>query len=257
MRSVEVSASTRERASASSRASSARSRSARRAAIRPSASRSRRIDCEPTTRDEDRQQPADQQRGEREPLARRGCSTATRPHAVAEPHALAQRVAEAAPARRPARPRRACPPAGAPRRRRARPGGERGQERARRAGARRARTGTATAMLGGEPSTAGRISVARVSPERIAPCSAARPADCSTASRVGLPLPRELEKTIVKRSGRPAGVVGAGAHGGAAAGAAGERDGGQRALVEQARRRARRTARAARTAGPARSRRRR
>ena len=53
------------------------------------------------------------------------------------------------------------------------------------------RTGTATAMPGGEPSTAGRTWVARVSPERIAPSTAARPADSSTASRLGVFLPRE------------------------------------------------------------------
>ena len=46
-------------------------------------------------RDQDRQQPADQQRGERQPLARGGLLDGDRPHAVAEPHALAQRVAEA------------------------------------------------------------------------------------------------------------------------------------------------------------------
>ena len=53
-------------------------------------------------------------------------------------------------------------------------GRERGQERARDLGA-EARTGTAT-MLRGEPPTAGRTR-SHVSPERIAPCRAARPAD--------------------------------------------------------------------------------
>ena len=56
-----------------------------------------------------------------------------------------------------------------------------------------ARTGTATARLWGEPPTAGSTPVERVSPLRIAPCSAVRAADCWMASRVGSPLPRELE----------------------------------------------------------------
>jgi hypothetical protein len=56
-----------------------------------------------------------------------------------------------------------------------------------------ARTGTATARLRGEPPTAGSTPVERVSPLRIAPCSAVRAADCWIASRVGSPLPRDVE----------------------------------------------------------------
>ena len=168
-----------------SRASSARSRSARRIAISPSASRSRRSDCEPTTAIRIVSSPPTSSVASASPWRAAGCSTATRPHAVAEPDALAAAGGAGRATGSPPWATATRVPFGrcAATASRTRRGGEGGQERAGGAASRAARTGTATAMLGGEPSTAGRIWVARVSPERIAPCSAARPADCSTASR--------------------------------------------------------------------------
>ena len=113
--------------------------------------------------------------------------------------------------------------------------GEADQERAGDAGAPPRAPAPRRRCSAGEPPTAGRIWVARVSPLRIAPCSAARPADCWTASRVGSALAARARVDDREAPGAPGGVVGAGARRRAAAGAAGERDGGQRALAEQPR----------------------
>ena len=90
-------------------------------------------------------------------------------------------------------------------------------------------------MLGGELSTAGRISVARVSPLRIAPCTAARLGgllDCFARwVAAAVARAREDDREALAAA---AGVVGAVAHG-RAPGAAGERHRREHPLVEQPR----------------------
>ena len=211
-------------------------------------------------RDQDRQQPADQQRGEREPLARRGLLDGDGPHAVAEPHALAAaggggRATGSSPSATATRVPSCRWEATASRTPAAENVVRNAPETPEPAAA---RTGTATAMLARRAVDRGQdlggAGLARAD-RALQRGAAGRLLDRLRAS--GSPLPRELREDDREALGAAAGLVGAGAHGRAAAGAAGERDRGQRAAGRAGARRARRTARAARTAGPARSRRRR